>query len=174
MLTAVSFSRVQLFDACKLAYKLRHIDKVPEPKSAPLIGGSLFHAWAEKYVAHLIETKRQTDLEMAQELSKDQTVIKETIPFEVLEDIQALFLKWVESFVLPGVPVKVEQELALDRDFVPCNWFDKATLIRAKIDRVEQPPGAELVIHDYKTSRALPEYKPLQGKTYAYMKNVDL
>lgn len=64
-----SYSRLDLYEGCPLAYKYRYIDKRQEAPSEALERGSEVHEWIAAYVKHLIEKDLRTDLDWIREAS---------------------------------------------------------------------------------------------------------
>lgn len=128
-----SFSRAELYEKCPLQFKLRHIDKIPDPRPAnpkkehPLDRGIRVHTEAEHYVQGLSP------------LSSD------LMPFrEYFEKLRLIFEKGI---------VTLEEELAFDTSWNACSWFDKDVIYRAKADVTIQPDPKNLIIIDYKTGK---------------------
>jgi CRISPR/Cas system-associated exonuclease Cas4 (RecB family) len=63
ILSNYSYSRLDLYENCPLAYKYRYIDKRQEAPSEALERGSEVHEWIAAYVKHLIEKDLRTDLD---------------------------------------------------------------------------------------------------------------
>jgi hypothetical protein len=60
-----SFSRLDLFGRCPLAYKKIYLDKIPRGTSDALITGSTVHEVVASYLEHLIKNSLATDWEWA-------------------------------------------------------------------------------------------------------------
>lgn len=58
-----SYSRLDLYDGCPRAYKLRYIDKRQEAPSEALETGSEVHEWIAAYNKHLVEEDLRTNLD---------------------------------------------------------------------------------------------------------------
>jgi hypothetical protein len=64
-----------------------------------------------------------------------------------------------ELLATSGVKLMAEQELALDKQFNPCGWWDKDVLLRVKAD-VTMYNGKSAALLDWKTGKRKP--KPFQ------------
>lgn len=61
----------------------------------------------------------------------------------------------VRQLVTAGVPLYIEHELVINRQFQPVDWWDENALLRAKADTILVPPTHEhpILILDYKTGK---------------------
>ncbi len=130
-----SFSRLSVFETCKLRAKLAYIDKIPEPERPLPPGksehandrGTRIHDGAEKFV-------RGTD-PFLPEMEKFRP------EFEALRRLYE------------RGQVSLEGEWGMNRDWEPCEWSGKNTWQRLKIDALIFLSDYEAVVVDYKTGK---------------------
>jgi putative RecB family exonuclease len=153
---SLSPSRVTSFTDCPLAFRLRAIDRIPEPPSPHAMKGTLVHqvlerlfwdhppgdrspeaasseldrAWAE-LVADPLFAELELDAEESEAFRADtEALIANYFALEDPDTVHAV-----------GIEVLLEADLAGLR-------------LRGIIDRLDITPGGELVVVDYKTGRA--------------------
>lgn len=128
-----SFSRLQYFDRCKLAYKIKHVDKVPEPLRPLPPGkaeqandrGSRVHDSAEKFVRGIGPS------------------IPEMKKFEQeFNQMKRLF---------GAGKVEMEENWAHDIDWEITDW--ETGWLRLKVDAMIHASEYEAIIVDLKTGR---------------------
>lgn len=125
-ITAWSYSRVELYERCPLAFKLRHIDKVPEEPSPAMERGNRVHA---DLAAHILG--------------------QGPIPAEGAKMAGMLG----ELAALPMAMKSVEQEWGFDRHWNPTGWFGKDTWLRVKLDACVVYPDGTADVIDHKTGK---------------------
>ena len=134
-INAWSFSRLAVFQQCKLRAKLQFVDKIPEPER-PLpkgktehanVRGSRVHDEAEKYVRGNGEFPREAS--------------KFRLEFDKLQE---LFDKG---------RVSLEGDWGVDADWAPTGWRDENIWGRIKLDALVHMSDTEAVVIDYKTGR---------------------
>jgi len=163
-----SFSKLDLFQRCPLAWKFHYIDRIPEAKSPALIVGDLVHRMIKEYLSAL-QTKRE---------ASNHAIVDELLPKYVrlsgqYADEFQQYLSGIRSITLPPVEkVAIEAEVAVDTDWKAVSYDSEDTLIRGRIDlayRIEDV----LVIRDWKTNRYIPSEqvieKDKQTRLYALL-----
>lgn len=155
---SLSPSRVTSFTDCPLAFRLRAIDRLPEPPSAPAVKGTLVHLVLERLIWEH-DPDRRTPEVAAAELDRAWAELRSDPSFGELgltaEDA-ALFRKdaaglLANYFVLED-PTQVRAagvELFLQADLGDLR-------LRGIIDRLDILPSGDLVVVDYKTGLAPP------------------
>jgi hypothetical protein len=94
---AFSYSRWSLWERCPAAFKYKHIDKLPEPASPAMERGRKIHKEAEDFINGKV-------VDLPESLARFKTLA------EGLRDV-------------PAGLVKVESQMAFDRDQRPVSWF---------------------------------------------------
>ncbi|WP_084528898.1 RecB family exonuclease [Nocardia crassostreae] len=170
---ALSPSRAIDFKQCPLKYRLRAIDKIPEPPSRMAVRGTMVHAVLEalfglpagerdlEHAATLIEPAWARLLEERPEIADLVSGADlETFLGEVREFVGVYFgLEDPTGFEPESLEALIETE---SPDGVPLRGF---------VDRIDRTPSGEVRIVDYKTGRApTPAYETralFQLKFYA-------
>jgi RecB family exonuclease len=132
---AWSFSRKSDFERCKFYFKLKHLDRIPEPPRPLKEGqteqandrGSRIHAAAEAFV-------RGTLPELPQELAAFNAEYH-----------------WLRRLYSEG-RVSCEEDWAFNNTWDPCAWSGPDAWLRMKLDALVQY-GEEAVVIDYKTGK---------------------
>lgn len=135
-LTAWSFSRLGVFEQCKLHAKLAYIDKIPEPER-PLPPGKAEHA-----------NDRGTRLHLAAEKFVGGGV--ELIP-ELGKYFEPEFLRLRELHA--GGNVSLEGEWGYNKDWLPTAWMSEDVWLRVKLDALVRLTQKHAVVIDYKSGR---------------------
>lgn len=124
---AWSFSKLLDYQQCKLRYKYKHVDRVPEEKSPAADRGTAIHQMAEDFVVGKIGS----------------------LPTELLkfsDDFCAMRARYSNGLV------ENEQEWGFDRDWMPTAY--KTAWLRMKADAVAfNARRTESIVVDYKTGR---------------------
>lgn len=131
-----SFSRISDFEKCKFLAKLKYLDKIPEPERPLRPGqtehandrGTRIHEAAELYV-------KDPNIQLVSELSK----------FE--EDFKDLRQLYKDGKVI------LEQEWAINTDWVPVAWGSETAWCRAKLDAFVHVSSTHGRAIDYKTGK---------------------
>ena len=128
-----SFSRLGDFTKCKLSYKIKYIDKVPEPER-PLPPGKTEHA-----------NDRGTRIHDSAEHFVDGTgsFISEMKEFEQ----EFIHLKHLHA----NGKVSLEGEWGMSEDWEVAPW--KTAWLRLKLDAMVRASKTEAVVIDYKSGR---------------------
>lgn len=174
---ALSPSRAGDFQQCPLLYRLRVVDKVPEPPNAAATKGTLVHAVLERLFD--LPAGRRTPAEAVDLLRPQWEKLLSQRPelggLFATEDERAAWL--TEAEALLGTYFTLEDpnrlEPAQRELFVraPMGEGDDKLLLRGFVDRLDIAPNGLLRVVDYKTGKAPPpgyEEKTLfQMKFYA-------
>ena len=173
---ALSPSRASDFKQCPLLYRFRAIDRLPEPRSAAQLRGSVVHAALEQlYALPAADRGHDTALKLItpawdRVVTEHPAVADEIDPVvrdALLGEARALLsgyyrLEDPTRFEPQGCEQHIEVELV------------DGTLLRGFVDRIDVAPTGELRVVDYKTGKApseawaLAEAKALfQMKFYA-------
>ncbi len=159
--TSHSYSRLQTYTRCPLAYKLQYIDKVGQDSSGPMEIGAAAHEFFDLFVkgrCYFGSTEQVTFDKYVLDLASDcfQKEARNQDGFKDYLEMCQIFAKAYKTD--PAYPVvKTEMQMAFNRKWEPCDWFGKDVMFRAKIDRIEEPsvgPITKIRITDYKTGYA--------------------
>jgi len=122
-----SYSKLLYFEQCKLRYKLKHVDRVPEEKNPAADRGTLMHAHAEDFVMHRTN-------------SLDNSLLKFS------DDFIALRERFKEGLV------SCEGEWGFDTAWLPTNY--KTAWLRMKADAVAYNKAMDhAIVIDYKSGK---------------------
>ncbi len=130
-----SYSRLTVFEQCKLRAKLAYIDRIPEPER-PLPPGKSEHA-----------NDRGTRVHTAAELFIQGGV--ELLP--ELNDFRDEFVA-LRDLYKQG-KVSLEGEWGYDREWTPTAWRSSDVWARVKLDAFVRLSKTHAVVIDYKTGR---------------------
>ena len=159
-----SFSRLDLYDRCPWAYKTVHIDKIPRTQSEALQTGTVMHQLVADYLDRLIASVQLTDWEWARGATPKEPVAQVSEMVEMWE-------RFYQTFAMPPAldAPGVENKLAFDADWQPCEFFSEAAYFRMVIDFHFRQEALGVIV-DWKTNRAVPETveKNLQLRTYGW------
>lgn len=134
-LTSWSFSRYSDYRQCPLKCKLKHLDKIAEPKNSAMERGSQIHTLAEQYITGKL-TKLPSELKLfAAEFKRLKAQCKKKISGMVVEDNWAFTKDWDETAW---------------NDWAKC-W------VRIKLDCADHEDDETLIITDWKTGKFRPE-----------------
>ncbi|MFJ8442021.1 RecB family exonuclease [Kitasatospora griseola] len=170
--TGLSPSRAGDFMTCPLMYRLRVIDRLPEPPSAAATRGTLVHAVLERLFDHppverTPERARGLLTPQWERLLGERPELAELFPDEPeklagwLGDAEKLVEKWFR-LEDPTRLHPVERELYVETALA------SGLLLRGYIDRVDVAPSGEVRLVDYKTGRA--PSRDFEGKAMFQMK----
>ena len=156
-----SFSRLDLYERCPWAYKTVHLDHIPRAKNEARETGQLLHVLVADYLDRLISTGQPTDWDWA----------RGAAPKEALPDAIEMWSRFYETFVLPqGLEYPgVENRLAFDASWQPCEFFSQEAYFRMVIDFHFRQDSLGVIV-DWKTNREVPQTvaKDLQLRTYGW------
>jgi len=154
----ISHTAISLFENCKLAFKRTRIDKMPQIKSQPMLVGSFFHDWADKYVAHLVKTKQQSDFSEAASIFEKMWAHRFThkehrlLPESTYGEIEGLINGFCETHLINHEQVAgTETRFAFNEKWEICNWMAEDVFFRMVVDRFEITPENVGHVFDYKT-----------------------
>lgn len=150
---ALSPSRASDYQQCPLKYRLRTIDKIPEPKTIAQVKGTLVHAVLEGM--HDAPRDARTYPEAVKKLKPEWEKMRN----EELDELvpEADFYDFlVECRTLLRGYFEMENPQGFDAHEV--EMYVSATLpngvpVRGFIDRVDQAPAGEIRVVDYKTGK---------------------
>lgn len=149
---ALSPSRASDFKQCPLLYRFRAIDRLPEPKSAAQLRGSLVHATLEQlYGLPAAERDHDTALALVEPAwesvvaaEPDLTDAADPALFDQARTLLSRYYQLEDPtrFDPESCELRLEVELA------------DGTLLRGFVDRIDVAPTGELRVVDYKTGKA--------------------
>lgn len=177
-----SYSKIQLYDRCPLAFKYRYIME-PDTNyvNTELQVGSALHRFVEEYQKHLLKNNIESDQETGKKMIEHISSLY--LRIEVRKDILDVGMEMIEWFSLPPSTeidsILFEEKVALDSDLLPVEYDDKKALIRGKIDRHEitkksfnestRETKKLLIVSDYKFWQKPVVEIDFQLKLYAYI-----
>lgn len=161
-MTIYSHSRLETFKNCPLKYKFNYIDKIKrEEEGIEAFLGSRFHKIMEKIYKNLPFRKYSLDELLAfyeddwDKKYHDKIVIADNE--RKAEDYKEIGKKFIEDYYKRYYPFNQGKVLGIERP-VMINLDDKGEYkLRGYIDRLDQAEDRTYEIHDYKTSKSLPE-----------------
>ena len=169
---AYSAAKIELFDRCPLAYRLKYIDKVPEVAPEIYLEGRAFHQVAERYVTWCLEHGRRTDFDYLARLEREKAA---ELPTELEESFRDLCRTYVESHIVDfhdADDVLIEERIGIGKDFSPCDYFDDGCFLRGVVDLAVKQ-NSTVTLTDYKTTWRVPpkaeDEKSLQMAAYALL-----
>ena len=130
-----SYSRYSDYAQCPLKFKLKHIDKIAEPKNPAMLRGAAIHELAEGY-------------------------IKGTIPRlpPELKLLDKEFKKFKAQYKKKNHGMVVEDNWAFTKDWAETRWNDWAGCwLRIKLDCAHHEDPVTMVVTDWKTGKFRPE-----------------
>jgi PD-(D/E)XK nuclease superfamily len=126
-----SFSRYSDYKKCPLSAKLKHLDKIQEPKNAAMQRGADIHDQASGYIQGKI-SKLHPDLKLV----KPQ-----------LDELKKLFKKKI-------LGAMAEDDWAFTKEWTQTQWNDWAhCVLRVKLDAAHYLDNTTLVVTDWKTGK---------------------
>lgn len=130
-ITAWSYSRLSTYEDCPFKAKMKYVDKAQEPGSKALDRGKAIHKIAEDYALGRIEDE----------------------PPEL-----QCFIDEFKELRANKKRIQVEEQLALDKDWEPCDWFGPDAWVRLVVDCIVQL-DTELILIDHKTGKIRPSHR---------------
>lgn len=159
---ALSPSRANDFVQCPLLFRLRTIDKLPEPPSLAATKGTLVHSVLERLYDHPLG---QRTTEVAHSILPTEWQQLQNARPEVLEMFQSdsEVSAWLKSAgTLVDTYFTVEDPNRLEpaqREVFVKSQLDDGPLLRGVVDRVDIAPDGAMRLVDYKTGKApRPQY----------------
>lgn len=129
--SAWSFSRYQDYSQCPRLFKFKHVDRMKEPESPPMMRGSAIHKMAEAYIRGDLP-KLPPELK----LFKDE-----------LKTLRDMYKRKASSMV-------VEDNWAFTKEWDETSWNDWANCwVRIKLDCAHHEAQDVLVVTDWKTGK---------------------
>lgn len=163
-LTSLSPSRANDFTQCPLKYRLRTIDRLPEPPSQAAFRGTVVHAVLEKLFT-LPATDRTVEAAgmmivpaFTELVDKDPTVLE---IFEADGEKETFFTAakaLLDSYFALEYPEHLEPA---ETEKYVTTTLESGLELRGFIDRVDVAPGGEKRLVDYKTGK---QPKPQYGR----------
>ncbi|MGH9083433.1 MAG: RecB family exonuclease, partial [Acidimicrobiales bacterium] len=153
---SLSPTRVTSFTDCPLAFRLRTIDRLPEPSSPPAVKGTLVHAALEGLIWHHPPGSRSrraaaSELDRAwARLQSDPELLGLGLTGDEAAELRADAGTLVERYFELEDPDRVRAvgvEMLLEADLGRLR-------LRGIIDRLDLTDDGELVVVDYKTGKA--------------------
>lgn len=142
-----SFSRYSDYCKCPLFFKLKHLDKIPEPKKPAMERGTIIHELCEDYVTGRLPVRMPPELNNFKEAFKELR----------------------ERFKKKTLAMQVEEQWGFDREWEEVAWDDwNHCWARIKIDCVYQDDTVTARVIDYKTGKIRMEDKMV------YMEQLEL
>jgi len=156
---ALSPSRAADFKQCPLLYRLRAIDRLPEPPSTAQVRGSVVHGALERLYGlpaplRDVETARTLVRPAWELLAAEEPELVDAFTAEergnLLEEAGAL----LAAYYRLEDPTRFDPESCEQRVEVE---LSDGTLLRGFVDRIDVAATGELRVVDYKTGKAPPE-----------------
>ncbi|MEU9129986.1 RecB family exonuclease [Kitasatospora sp. NPDC048540] len=177
--TGLSPSRAGDFMTCPLLYRLRVIDRLPEPPSPAATRGTLVHAVLER-LFDSPAAERTPELALGllrpqwERLLGERPQLAELfgLPGEDEAAAAAALARWLgDAEKLLGQWFRLEDPTRLhpvERELYVETALESGLLLRGYIDRVDVAPTGEVRLVDYKTGRA--PSRDFEGKAMFQMK----
>jgi hypothetical protein len=145
--TSWSYSRLSDYLLCPLKSRLKHLDKLQEPKNEAMARGGEIHLLAEQFIRGQLKK----------------------LPVE-LALFKALFTELRKRYRLQPTTIVVEESWAFTKDWVRCKWDDwDICWVRIKLDcGWFEDDGETLIIADWKTG------KFRETEVHAYAEQLEL
>jgi len=161
-MTIYSHSRLEAFKKCPLKYKFNYIDKIKRKEEGiEAFLGSRFHGVMEKIYKDL--PFRKYSLDELLDIYKDNWDKKYHDKIIIAKkerkakDYKEIGKKFIEDYYTRYYPFNQGKVLGIER-IVMIPLDDKGEYrLRGYIDRIDQTGDRIYEIHDYKTSKSLPE-----------------
>lgn len=161
-MTIYSYSCLETFKSCPLKYKFNYIDKIKRKEEGiEAFSGSRFHRVMEKIYKDLPFRKYSLDelLDFYEDdwdkNYHDKIVIADNE--RKAKDYKEIGKKFIEDYYKRYYPFNQGKVLGIERPVI-INLDDKGEYkLRGYIDRLDQAKDGTYEIHDYKTSKSLPE-----------------
>ena len=156
---ALSPSRANDFRQCPLLFRLRTIDRLPEPKSSAATLGTLVHLVLERLFDLPADERTEDSAARALRPGWEEMLAKDPALAELHADDAALAAWLDEARARLRTYFTLENPMRLEptgrEEFVELQLED-GPLLRGIIDRVEVAPDGSIRLSDYKTGRTPP------------------
>jgi putative RecB family exonuclease len=144
------------FKQCPLKYRLRAIDRIPEPPSRNAVRGTVVHAVLEDlYGLPAAERLPEHAARLAgpawARVLAEQPGVAELVSDDGLEEFLDEVRTLIETYYRLEDPTRFEPESCESRVEVE---LDDGVLLRGFVDRIDVAPTGQLRVVDYKTGRA--------------------
>lgn len=135
-ITAWSPSRLATYEECPRRAKYKYIDKLPDRNSPAMARGIAIHESADAYIRWQIKSLAPSLLPVKKLITELRNEYKQRL-------------------------VRTELDVAVDRNWTPCDWMDPKVYLRVKVDviRLTEDKSTCQVI-DWKTGK----FKPVDSK----------
>ncbi|MEZ0067472.1 putative RecB family exonuclease [Streptacidiphilus sp. MAP12-20] len=172
--SSLSPSRAGDFMTCPLLYRLRVIDKLPEPPSPAATKGTLVHAVLERLFdapagARTPDAARALLRPEWEKLLLERPEAAELFPADA--DATELASWLAEAEKLLDAYFRIEDPNRLqpaERELLVQTTLESGLLLRGYVDRIDVAPTGEVRVVDYKTGRA--PSRDFEGKAMFQMK----
>ncbi|MEY9875303.1 putative RecB family exonuclease [Streptacidiphilus sp. MAP12-33] len=171
---SLSPSRASDFMTCPLLYRLRVIDKLPEPPSPAATRGTLIHSVLER-LFDAPQGARTPDAAKAllrpqwERLLEERPEVAELFPAESGAQELAAWLTEAEQLLASYFRVEDPNRLQpAERELLVSTTLESGLTLRGYVDRIDVAPTGEVRVVDYKTGRA--PSRDFEGKAMFQMK----
>lgn len=131
--TAWSFSRYSDYKQCPKLFHYKHVQRLKEPTSDPMLRGSAIHTMAEEWIKGINKSR--------------------TIPAE-LKAFEELFRQLRKLYKSRTAGIVVEDDWAMTKDWDRTRWDDWVNCwVRIKLDNASNEDPDVLIIRDWKTGK---------------------
>jgi hypothetical protein len=183
-----SHSMHEAFDNCPARFRLLETGAPRANEAMNFAFGRTFHAFADRYKSHCIETHRWSDIEIIGELV-DQAIRETGLSTRYYEEMHLLCEQFARN-----EPIDIERSLmreggiALDENFRPIEWrpeFDyddpdfkaagSKAAVRMRMDEILiDAPLRLLIVDDYKTDMHVPSPSDIADPASRWWKQANL
>src|SRR5699024_1593400 len=152
---ALSPSRASDYNQCPLLYRLRAIDRLPEPKTIAQVKGTLVHAALEK--THELPRDARTYPRAVKFLTPEWELMceKDTERKELVPEDETIYLLIDARELVKGY-FQMENPQGFDAKAVEMyvdTVLPNNVPVRGFIDRVDEAPTGQVRVVDYKTGK---------------------
>lgn len=169
---SLSYSRINKFLSCALAYKYKYVDDKEEMESKPAEVGTAVHEVLEKYFKTMQERGEGKDVEYMEEILYDKALKP-----EYWNEAYEICTRFARNNDLTDAQFpdeyNLEKKFALDKSLEPVDFFSDEAIFRGILDFVSPPQDDYIIIKDFKTNQALPPQSKIQNDlqlgSYAWM-----
>lgn len=153
---ALSPTALAEFRGCALRYRLRRLDRIPEPLSTPALRGTLVHTVLERLFDLVAAERTPARAHALVPLAWESLALAEPGALDlVADDGLEVWLgpchEAVERYFSVEDPTRLEP---LERELYVEALLDSRLLLRGVLDRLDEGPDGALRVVDYKTGRS--------------------